>query len=267
MRTLIIGGSGFLGSRLALCMGRHCQSTFFNNRLSGDQIPLDLSDEKSIKRCLKRVNPELIIHCGGLTGTVYCEQNKTYATKVNVRGTKIILDKFGGKVIYFSSDYVFDGEAAPYDEKSQTNPLNHYGRTKLEAEKEVLRKDGNLVLRLSGLYGINRRNNRFIQRLMSKRIGASMELVSTPTYVEDLVNSLPQLIEMEGTVHFSGEESFSRYDFLQRAIKGLGLNTELYKIDRGVNVIKRPKDSSLKSLFSLKKTSVNDALTQMKIQL
>ena len=284
MRTLVIGGSGFLGSRLRLPLNTLCavskkhegfteyiypngiHYTYHNKKLFENQIPLDLTKISSIKECLAKTKPDVIFYCGGLTDTDFCEANPDLATKVNVSGTKSLLEEFSGKLIYFSTDYVFDGENAPYNEKSQPNPINHYGKTKLFAEKMVLVKSQNLVVRVAGLYGFNSSNNRFLDRLRNQRVvEASSRLYSTPTYLEDIVEAIPDFMNMSGLLHFTGEQSFSRYEFLKKVVKCLGLDTEILPLESDITgTFKRPKNSSLVSNTNkLKKTPVDDALKEI----
>ncbi len=264
MRTLIVGGSGFLGSRLAETLNGSCRSTYYSHPVFSGQVNLDLGDRDSIKRCLAQTKPEIILHCGGLTDTAFCEANPDLANRINFLGTTELLNSFDGKMIYFSTDYVFDGESAPYNETAQTNPINHYGKTKLLAERKVLERPQNLVVRVSGLYGVNRHNNRFLDRLRNSRvITASQELVSTPTYVEDIVRAIPEFIDMSGILHFTGEQPFSRYDFAKLAVEGLGLNTEVIAQESN-GTVRRPKNSSLVSVYGSKKTPIGEALREMR---
>lgn len=264
MKTLIIGGSGFLGSRLADAMNGNCQSTYYKNRVFLNQFQLDLGDTISIQRCFDETKPKVIIHCGGLTDTDFCETNQDLATKTNVSGTEGLANSFDGKIIYFSTDYVFDGESAPYDENSQPKPINHYGKTKLAAEEIVLGKPQNLVVRVSGLYGFNRNNNRFLDRLKNNRvIHASQDYVSTPTYIEDIARAIPEFIDMSGILHFTGEQPFSRYDFAKLAVESLRLNTKIV-IQESNGTARRPKDSSLVSIYSLRKTQIDEAFREIR---
>lgn len=263
MKTLIIGGSGFLGSKLAETLNGSCQSTYCSNPILPEQLKLDLADKDNIKKILAQTKPEIIIHCGGLTNTDFCEANQDLANRINCFGTIELISDFDGKMIYFSTDYVFDGESAPYDEISQPNPINHYGKTKLAAEKVVLGKPQNLVVRVSGLYGFNTKNNRFLDRLRnSKFITASQEFVSTPTYIGDVVRAIPEFIDMSGILHFTGEQPFSRYEFAKTVVEGIGLDTEVIAQETK-GIARRPKNSSLVSVYSLNKTSVDEALREM----
>lgn len=264
MKTLIIGGSGFLGSRLTDALNGDCQSTYFKNRIFPNQVQLDLVDTKSIQRCLSKTKPEVIIHCGGLTDTDFCEVNQDLNTRINCTGTSELVNGFDGKMIYFSTDYVFDGESAPYDEDSQPNPINHYGKTKLAAEEIVLGKPQNLVVRVSGLYGFNKHNNRFLDRLRNQKvITASNEYVSTPTYIDDIARAILDFMNMSGILHFSGEKAFSRYAFAKLAVESLGLVTEIIAQEEDKSA-RKPKDSSLVSIYSLRKTTVDEAFKEIR---
>lgn len=264
MRTLIIGGSGFLGSKLAETLNGSSQSTYHSRPLFSGQVNLDLSASDSIRKCLADTRPEVIFHCGGLTNTDFCESNQDLASRINVSGTSKLLNGFDGKIIYFSTDYVFNGENAPYDENSQPNPINNYGKTKLAAERVVLDKPQNLVVRVSGLYGFNGNNNRFLDGLRNSRvITASQEFVSTPTYIEDIARAVPEFMDMSGILHFTGKQPFSRYDFAKLAVESLGLNTKVVAQESN-GIARRPRNSSLVSVYSLRKTPIDEALKEIR---
>src|SRR3989344_3520344 len=218
MKTLIIGGSGFLGSKLIGSLNGSSQSTYHQNRIFLDQIQMDLADKASIRNCLAETKPDVVLHCGGLTNTDFCEANQDLANRVNCLGTEALLKEFDGKIVYFSTDYVFDGEHAPYDEKSEPNPLNHYGKT-----------------------------NRFLDKLRrAKVIAASQELISTPTYIENIAKAVPEFMDMSGILHFTGQQPFSRYDFAKLAAESLGLDSEVVAQKRD-GIARKPRNSSLVS--------------------
>ena len=264
MKTLIIGGSGFLGSKLAETLDGTCQSTYYSNPTFSEQVNLNLGDRDSIRKCLAETKPEIILHCGGLTNTDFCEANPDLVDRINCFGTSELINGFDGKIIYFSTDYVFDGESAPYNEEAETNPINNYGKTKLLAERKVLEKPQNLVVRVSGLYGFNRYNNKFLDGIRkSKVVKASHELISTPTYIQDIARAVSDFMQMSGVLHFSGEQPFSRYEFVKRVVEGLGLNIEVI-VQETNGIARRPKNSSLLSVYNLKKTPVDEALKEIR---
>lgn len=273
MKELIIGGSGFLGSKLASSGHfRGASYTFLNNNpFSLDKdvdraIRLDLSEEDEVLRVFKTIKPSFVIHCGGVTDTDLCEKERQKAWSVNVRGIESLMCYYDGKIIYFSTDYVFDGNTPPYDEMSKPNPLNFYGSTKLQAENLVLRNADNLVVRVSGLFGINPINNKFMNKLLDSKIYAYTNLISSPTYIEDVVKNMPELLKLSGTIHLSSREGLSRYEFLKMVCECLKLPVSLIpiKYDERHLVAKRPANTTMTSLRNLKYTQIASALEEIK---
>jgi len=267
-KTLIIGGSGFLGSALAdlSCLGS-VELTYYANQRGKCEIFIDLLKANCIKKVVQKVKPDVIIHCGGLTSTDFCEMEKQLALDINFGGTQNLVEYFDGKIIYFSTDYVFDGEDAPYDEHSTPNPINHYGKTKLLAEKAVLEKPQNLVVRVSGLYGLNLINNKFFDSLMrSKKIESYIDLVSSPTYIRDISSAIPILLNTSGILHLSGKENYSRYNFIKRVVDSLGIHKEVVPVSYDPDKLKanRPRNSTLASVMDMATTSLDKALIEIK---
>jgi len=272
MKELIIGGSGFLGSKLANsdCM-KEASYTFFNNKtpfMSKDEdrcSRMDLRNKNEVLRTLKAIKPSLIIHCGGITDTDFCEKEKQYSWDVNVEGVENLMRYYDGKIIYFSTDYVFDGNNPSYDEESKPNPVNYYGITKLQAEKMVLKREENLVIRVSGLFGINTHNDKFLNKIRKEKIEACTNLVSSPTYIDDIVKNIPELVQLSSIVHLSCQEGFSRYDFLNTCVKYLSLSTTVVpkKYDQEQSIAKRPYNTTMVSLRNVKYTPVKIAFKEM----
>ena len=104
----------------------------------GEPVKFDLANPDSIVKAIGDVKPEVIVHSGALTDVDKCEVEKELAYKINVEGTRVVAEmarKLGAFLIYISTDYVFDGEKGMYKEDDETNPINHYGYTKLLGEK------------------------------------------------------------------------------------------------------------------------------------
>lgn len=268
-KILIIGGSGFLGSFLFLSLAkqqRKVSATYSTKKIHHKLVKLDIRQKESIDEVLQKIKPDIIIHAGGLTNTDYCEMNKSEAYSINVTGTQNLLDLFSGKVIYMSTDYVFDGKIGNYNEDYPKSPLNHYGYTKSCAEDIVLQRRNNLVVRISGLYGFNPLHNKFINSYLKPEVVASMKLISTPTYINDLVDNIDRIIEMEGILHFAGNEAVSRFHFAKQVISELGLSTKLHTECSNVRSIsERPQDSSITSIRqSFVKTPLKEGLKQLR---
>lgn len=272
-RVLIIGGSGFLGSKLKDSIrGGDNYATFFKNKpISNDHnlsksIRMDIRKKSEIIYAIKTVKPSVVIHCGGITDTDLCEKEKQLAWDTNVGGVENLMSVYRGKIIYFSTDYVFDGQNPPYSEESKPNPLNCYGMTKLEAEKKILERKENLVVRVSGLFGISHSNNKFINKLVNnKKVLAYTNLISSPTYIDDVVRNMPILIESSGIIHLSSHEDVSRYNFLRMVVKFLGLPTLVLPCEYKINtaIAKRPYNSTMVSLKNIKTTPLKAAIKEM----
>ncbi len=268
MKTLIIGASGFLGKFLY----DHWElgevyGTFFKNKNNKELLKLNLFEKRDIGNIIAKIKPDLVVHCGGLTNTDYCEENQEEAYKANVESVENLLKIYSGKIIYFSTDYVFDGTTPPYNENKIPNPLNYYGVTKLMAERIILGRENNLVVRVSGLYGLCEGFNRFMNKFNNENVLKEFDdLISTPTYINDILASFPIFLEKRGLLHFSGEESFSRYNFTKICVDLLCLNkkVEKKKYTSSELISKKPKDSSLISIYPLKKTPLRVALVNIK---
>lgn len=251
MRILIIGASGFLGSRLYQSLDRGIvYGTFLSNKQDG-LIYLDLTRESNVKSVLAKTKPDLIIHAGGLTNTDFCERDKEMAYGVNVRGTWNIVKNFGGKIIYFSTDYVFDGEKGLYCEKDVPNPINYYGWTKLEAEDILLRGgDDNIVIRVAGLYGHNERNNEFLNSFNSSIVYKATDLIGSTLLTDDIARYLPFFFEKRGIYHLTSGSAISRYDFALMVVRILSLPVKVIgkQAQDIYHTAKRPTNSSLISI-------------------
>jgi len=273
MRTLIIGGSGFLGSKLknSIKDGDN-YVTFFKNNPNSDgcntsrNIRMDIRKKSEVIYAIGAAKPLMVIHCGGITDTDLCEKEKQLAWDINVKGVENLMNVYQGKIIYFSTDYVFDGRNPPYSEESKPNPLNYYGMTKLEAEKRILEREENLVVRVSGLYGINHSNNKFINKLVnSTKVFVYTNLISSPTYIDDVVRNMSVLIKSSGIIHLSSHEGISRYNFLRMVVKFLGLPTLVFPCEYKINtaIAKRPYNSTMISLKGVETTPLKVAVKKM----
>lgn len=254
MRVFIIGASGFLGSMLfnELSQQGYSVSGSYFSRPSHDLVYLDVCDRARITKVYERIRPDILIDCGGITRPDICEKEQERAYRVNVIGVTNLMEICNCKIIYFSTDYVFDGSKGHYIETDQPNPINYYGQTKLEAEKIVLSKNENSVVRISGLYGYSRQNNEFLDSLSSPVIYRASDCYSSNLLVDDILRYLPVFWSESGLFHLTDRRQLSRFEFSLKAVNILRLPTkvvaklanELYPIAR------RPANSSLSSVHA-----------------
>lgn len=175
MKVFIIGASGLVGSNCYYyfkqqdwnCIGTHfsyqAQNTFFYDTLN-------LENEENFD--VYEFQPDVIIHCGALTHVDYCEQHEAESYEKTVISTKNIItlsEELNAKLVFISTDYIFDGEHGPYDETAPTNPLSIYGKHKLEAEQDVITANSsNIVLRITNVYGDEERGKNFVSRIIEQ---------------------------------------------------------------------------------------------------
>jgi len=261
-KVLITGASGLLGRKLAkaLSEGYEVIATDKTHPAYPDSVRMDIVDESEVTRVLSRARPELVVHAAAETDVDKCEINRDLAWSVNAKGTRNIASacgKISVKLVYVSTDYVFDGEKGLYNERDQPNPVNYYGVTKLEGERFVTELcEDYIIVRTSVLYGWHPDRLNFatwvIDSLKSgKRISVVEDHYNSPTLADNLAEVVLKIVEMgaTGVYHIAGSERISRYDFARKTAEVFGLDrslvTPMKMEDLKVWVAKRPRDSSL----------------------
>ena len=266
MKLLIIGASGILGSRLlndAISKKWDTLGTYCSHECDG-LIYLDVRDMSSMEKAFNFFRPKTVVMAGGITDVDLCTLKPKLAEDVNIKGTLNLVKKikeYGSKLVYISTDYIFDGENGPYKEEDKTNPINKYGETKLEAENIVRTKlKEHLIVRTCQLYGIAERspapNKNFAIKIIhnmqnNKKVYAADDLYSTPTYAGSLSEIIIKLIEKnsKGIYHGAGAEFINRYDYVNKIADVFGLNKNLIQRVKLKDLelkAKRPKKGGLK---------------------
>ncbi len=235
MKALIIGASGQVGGALAsLCVRRRLE-VYGTSRRGQGFLYLDLADPDSVAGAFRTAAPDLVFLCSAMTNVDECEREPELSRRVNAAGSGLVAEecrKAGARLVYFSTEYVFDGAAGPYGEEALTGPVNVYGRTKLEGEKAALSLPGALALRTSAVYSHNPASKNFIMQLVgNSRAGAKMrvpsDLYSTPTYAPELAAAALDLAgtDASGVYNVAGPDWMSRYDFALKACAAFGFDT------------------------------------------
>lgn len=260
-KILITGAGGLLGSKIVeraegkyAVYPTHATRSFFSNSLK-----MDVTDESEVRRVFHKVKPDVAVHTAAVTNVDNCEIDKNYAFKVNAEGTKTlakVCNEVEARIVYISTDYVFNGEKGLYTEEDEPNPVNYYGLTKLMGENHVstLCKSF-LILRPSVLYGVHPQKPNFVkwvvEALKKRRTIAVVEdHYNSPTFADNLAEVILEMInkELKGIYHTSGVERISRYRFALK-IAEVFHYTNLIKPVRmselKVWTARRPEDSSL----------------------
>lgn len=224
-RVLITGASGLLGkylTRTAPCT-YNVVGTCLTTLLPGCTL-MDLTNHKSVMAMLDKVQPNAIIHCAAIGSVDYCEQHHHEAYDVNVQPVKWLTEwarANGAKVVFISTNAVFDGEHPPYAEDDERNPVNIYGRLKVEAEDIVRGLDDHIIVRPIMLYGFPYkagRSNWATRVLAAIGNGYPLKVVddvtTQPTYAKDVADVIWELLSrVTGTYHVATSDAMTLYDF------------------------------------------------------
>jgi len=286
---LITGASGLLGNWLVTLAEDSFQVTPTDVVASAqpNAINADITDAENVRHLFQNAKPELVIHTASETNVDRCETERERAWKINVLGTRNIADacvEKGAKLVYVSTDYVFDGEKSLYNEDNAPNPIDFYGLTKLEGERQALRRCRNLaILRTSVLYGRHPTKQDFATWVIGKLrqrqdIAVVDDHFNTPTLAENLAKMALEVgvNDLQGLFHASGCERINRYDFARKIANAFGLDSTLIKPTKMMElkawIAKRPKDSSLNTEkvqreLKTKPLSINEGLRKLKEEL
>lgn len=217
----------------------------------------DLTNSDQVKKYIIKEKPDIIIHCAAYTAVDKAEDEKDLCYSVNVEGTRTLAEaskEINAKVVYISTEYVFDGlEQDPHSEEKETNPINYYGYTKEQGEKIVRELiDKHFVVRTSWVYGLN--GNNFVRtmlRLTESRneINVVSDQIGTPTYTKDLAEFIVDLIHTKeyGTYHGVNEGYCSWYEFAKVIFEKCGIDMTVNPIttEEYPTRAKRPLNSRL----------------------
>ncbi len=262
-KVLVTGGSGLLGGKLIPLLQDNCKTFATYNKhpiklKNCESFNLDITNRKDTEQLITKLSPDVIIHTVALTNVDYCEANKKEAWNVNVEGTRNIVEasrEVNSKLIYISTDYVFDGERGRYKEDDQTNPIDYYGETKLGGEKivEELCEDY-IIARTSVLYGWHSKLNFVTWVIQELGQGHEISIVedqfNSPTLADNLAELISDLMEggENGIFHTAGRQRISRFGFTEKIAEIFNLDKNLINSisSDGLEwVAKRPTDSSL----------------------
>ncbi len=222
--TLLLGGTGQLGTALRAELPDADAPT---------SRELNLLDPHLAATVIAR-KPDCIINCAAYTDVDRAEVEVELATAVNASAVGELAraaSELGVPFITFSTDYVFDGQAAqPYTESSLPNPINVYGRSKLEGERNAMRYDGSLVIRTSWL--ISRTHDNFVSNVVAAARDGLVRVVDdqqgTPTAVDDLARAVVDAVKtrVTGLLHLAAVPPTTRLDLARAALDAAGLDPE-----------------------------------------
>jgi|SRR5690554_14983 len=240
-RILLLGGGGLLGSVLyrvcSSCPACQVMGTCRTGSIPG-LFSCDLAKPGEAAELLYTLKPKTVFLTAALTHVDYCETHPEKARQVNVHGVEEVVracKKLHAKLVFLSSEYVFDGKNGPYDEESPTAPLNVYGRTKLQGE-EIIQNflSEFLIIRTTVLYGWAPATKNYLHQVISrlksgKIIKAPGDQISNPTYHWELAWTIHRLYHLKATGFFNcvGRERLNRAEFARKIALAFSLPADL----------------------------------------
>ncbi len=235
MKIIVTGASGQLGSDVVAELESNGHTV-----VPADIAQLDITDLSAVESFFEIVKPEAVIHCAAYTNVDGAETEKELCKRINADGTENIAKmcrKHGAKLLYTSTDYVFDGKGtAEFETDSETSPCNYYGETKLMGENLIKKIcDKYFIVRISWVFGKNGKN--FVKtmlRLSQERdeLTVVCDQIGSPTYTPDLAKLFCQMIETEkyGIYHATNENFCSWAEFASEIMKVSGTKTKIIPI-------------------------------------
>ena len=230
-RILVIGAKGMLGRDLMDILHSTCSK---DEIIGWDIEEIDIQKEDESITKIEKLRPEIVIHIAAYTDVDGCELDKEKAFAVNAEGTKhvaLAASKCDAKIVYLSTDYVFDGEKRePYSESDPPHPLNVYGHSKLKGEQYVQEgvKDS-LIIRTQWLYGPFGKN--FVDSILQQATEKSAlsivnDQMGSPTYTLDLARAISELIQFgaRGIFHVANGDFCAWDTFAEAILKLSGIN-------------------------------------------
>jgi dTDP-4-dehydrorhamnose reductase len=223
--------------------------------------PIDLKDRDAVVTAFRAARPDVVLHSAALARVADCHRAPEIAQAINTTGTALLVElaaAAGARLVFISTDLVFDGEHAQYREDAPVSPVSVYGRTKAAAEDAVRAKARNLVARVSLLYGpsLSGRPSFFDEQVQALRAGRPVTLFAdewrTPVHLRIAAHALLELVTVDvtGTLHVGGAERLSRLEIGRKLASWLAVPAARIIAGRRADAPAaepRPRDVSLDS--------------------
>jgi dTDP-4-dehydrorhamnose reductase len=226
MRILITGATGLLGQNLYFHFKNKADvwglwHNTNSHQMNGEKITLE--DKTQIQRIFQEYRPDICLHSAAISDPEFCERHRDIAYRVNLLGTQNIAEicfRFQTRLVFFSTNYVFNGQDESYSEDSSPCPLQYYGETKARGEEFVKQVPDSIILRLSLLYGSYPIFNRdsFIGTVLKyldkgEKLELDNERIRFPLLCNDVVKMVDKLLQQKekGIFHLSGSTSVTKY--------------------------------------------------------
>tara|TARA_B100000530_G_scaffold185904_1_gene117765 strand:+ start:1065 stop:2009 length:945 start_codon:yes stop_codon:yes gene_type:complete len=237
-KTLVIGGSGLLGHYLKQNLAdSDTYFTYNESKLNSEQTTfLDITNEHNLEKIFETVKPDTVYHVAAITNLDWCENNeqKTFAVNTNpINNIVNLANVYNSKLIFVSTDSVFDGVKGNYVENDPLNPINIYSKSKVEAEKIVKNLDDSLIIR-GTFFGIKKNKESFLSYLLKqlkngKKIKVPEDKISNGLFVNDFAKTLIEMNrkKLSGLFHIGSSDNINNFEFAKEIANIFGYEDDL----------------------------------------
>lgn len=263
-KILVTGGTGMLGQNILFEWFDKANLISLSDRpviksIAFKHYNFDLRSQTSLKSLFKKNKFDCVVHTAAITDVDFCEKNPAMALEVNATVSgKIarLCETQNAKIIYISTDSVFDGKTGNYTEKSRTNPLSEYSKSKLIGEEAVAENSSNYAVVRTNIFGWRFQQKKTLLEWIyyslkdGERINLFYDVIFNPLIVNNLAFCFWELLENDfvGILNVAAPNSLSKYDFGMAIAKEYGFdpgNITKSSIDEADFFAKRPKNTSL----------------------
>jgi dTDP-4-dehydrorhamnose reductase len=278
-KILLIGANSFVGKRIAeQLQGKYeLIGTYHGQKNPGlkKQEKLDITDKDGVKKVLAKTKPDAIIITAAISST---NEQEEKIIKVNVQGTQNLVErvkeqKLSAKLIFFSTEQVFDGKKGMYTEEDRPFPINSYGRSKAGAEELVKSLADYIILRCSVLIGTKRTgdHNNFVTNFLDsdKRLTIFKDVYRTTLYVDDIPHIIQALLDKDykGIINLSNNQLLSYAEMAAKIEKEFNIKKEYDLVECNNPFIPKKlglKNELLRSTVNIDITDFYNMLRKMK---
>jgi dTDP-4-dehydrorhamnose reductase len=252
MKVLVTGAKGQLGSDVLKRLAKNKIKA-----LGTDIDSLDITDKAAVDSYIKSFDPDAVIHCAAWTAVDKAQEHPEKCRQINVLGTSYIAGackEAGAKMIYISTDYVFNGKGVkPFQTHDKPDPVNYYGLTKYQGEQEVIKYLSDyFIIRISWVFGLNGPN--FVKTMLNlaqtkNTLSVISDQIGSPTSTYDLAKLISNMVTTNkfGIYHATNEGFTSWYDFACAIFKQAGIKININPVPSShfPTIAKRPLNSRL----------------------
>ena len=225
MKVLVTGADGQLGHDLVIELEKRGHTA-----IPTDRNEMDITDAEAVERVITDAAPDAVIHCAAYTAVDKAEEDVEVCRNINAQGTRNIAascNRLGCKLMYISTDYVFDGtKTGEYEVDDPTNPKNEYGKAKLAGEKAIqAAMTDYYIIRTSWVFGEYGKNFVYTMLRLAKdhdRLTVVNDQIGRPTWTRTLAEFMTYLVDHHceyGVYQLSNEDSCSWYEFAREILK------------------------------------------------